>query len=358
MDRLALREGSNMSEPMGNSGNSQLITPSLPGDSLDAVPRLAELDGSTLAEQIGGLPTSQWPWGTPREVCIQLLSSHPEPHCTFEIGVRARDGWHRLIGKAYATDHHHVYQVMERLRYAGLGPEDQFSTPRAIAYLPSLRLLLQERVEGTSAQDIFKLGDVRGCREAAERCGQWLGRFQSLAPTSGRTSEIARFLTSAERKCRLLCEADRAWVVRSDSLLEQLRAAAPFLDPRLTCAGHGDFCEHQIILTERRTVVFDWDLYDIAHPARDVAKFIVSLERLAMNCLGSVRALDAAAEVFLKAYLGSGGHPKVPAAVPFYKAVFWLKGRTTAIRTKAAGWREQAEIMFSESLRNIANGLP
>jgi hypothetical protein len=150
MDRPALAaKGSNMSEPMGNSGNSQLFTPSVLGDSPDAIPRLAELDGSRLADQVGLLPTAQWPWGTPREVRIQLLCSHPEPHCTFEIGVRADDGWHRLIGKTYATDHHYVYQVMERLRHAGLGPEDEFSIPRAIAYLPSLHLLLQERVEGT-----------------------------------------------------------------------------------------------------------------------------------------------------------------------------------------------------------------
>src|SRR2546430_358566 len=136
--------------------------------------------------------------------------------------------------------------------------------------------LLQEKVEGTSAKDICKLGDDRPCRSAADRCGRWLGRFQTLAPTSGRTSGIARFLTSAERKCRLLSEADRAWMVRTEQLLERLKAAAPFLDPGLACAGHGDFCEHQIILTEGRTVVFDWDLHDIAHPARDVAKFIVS----------------------------------------------------------------------------------
>src|SRR5205823_13041245 len=83
---------------------------------------------------------------TPREVRIQLLASHPEPHCTFEIGVRARDGWHRLIGKAYATDHHYVYQVMERLRYAGLGPEDRSeehtSELQSLAYLVC-RLLLE-----------------------------------------------------------------------------------------------------------------------------------------------------------------------------------------------------------------------
>lgn len=46
-----------MSERIGR--NSQPFTASVPRDS-----RLAELDGPTLAEQIGGLPSSRWPWGT------------------------------------------------------------------------------------------------------------------------------------------------------------------------------------------------------------------------------------------------------------------------------------------------------
>lgn len=144
-------------------------------------------------------------------------------------------------------------------------------------------------------------------------------------------------------------------MVRSEELLERLRAAAAaFLDPRLACAGHGNFCEHQIILTEGRTAVFDWDRCDMAHPVRDVAKFMVSLERLAMKHLAPIlRALDSATEVFLRAYLGSGRHSDVPASLPFYKAVFWLKRRTQAIQTRAAGWREQAEIMLGESFRNL-----
>jgi len=134
------------------------------------------------------------------------------------------------------------------------------------------------------------------------------------APPSGRTSGVERFLNSAERKCRLICEADRGWAMQCEDLLERLRNSAVSLDAGLTCAGHGDSCEHQIVLTKGQTVVLDWDLYDIAHPTRDVAKFIVSLERLAKQCLGSVRALDSAAELFLKTYLDSGGHPHVPAA--------------------------------------------
>ena len=142
--------------------------------------------------------------------------------------------------------------------------------------------------------------------------------------------------------------------MKSEQLLERLRTVALSFDASLTCAGHGDYCEHQIVLTKGRTIVFDWDLYDIAHPARDVAKFIVSLERLAIKDVGSIRALDGAAEVFLRAYLDSGGHPRVPHNLPFYKAVFWLKGRTKAIQARAAGWHEQAELMLEEGLRNIA----
>jgi aminoglycoside phosphotransferase (APT) family kinase protein len=343
-----------MTEAVRNSVDSSLGTPSVPSDSSHLELAVTTLDGAELVERISALPISQWPWGIPQEVRIQALRFHPEPHCTFEIDLRTQHGWHRLIGKAYATDHQDVHQIMEGLRHAGFGPEEEFSIPQPVAYLPSLRLLLQERVEGTSAKDIFTIGNARECAAAAERCGRWLGRFQTLVSPSGRTSGIERFLNSAERKCRLLCEAESAWIVKSEEVLERLRTAAAFLDASLTSAGHGDFCEHQIILANRRTVVFDWDLYDIAHPARDAAKFIVSLERLAMKHLGSIHALDGAVEEFLRAYLGSGGHPHVLAALPFYQAVFWLKGRTKVIQTRAAGWREQAEIMLRESFRSIA----
>ena len=342
-----------MSEPIHHPVDFLHRGPMAPSNLHFSPLEVTAVDDTKLINEIGLLPASQWPWGVPREVRIQLLRLHPEPHCTFEIDLRTKDGWHRFIGKVYATDRHDLYEVMEGLRRAGFGPEKEFSIPRAVAYLPSLHLLLQERVNGTSAKDIFKLGEARPCARSAERCGRWLGRFQKLASPSGRTSGIERFLSSAERKCRLICEAERGWALQCEDLLERLRNSAVSLDAGLTCAGHGDFCEHQIVLTKGQTVVLDWDLYDIAHPARDVAKFIVSLERLAKQCLGSIRALDSAAELFLNTYLDSGGHPHVPAALPFYKAVFWLKGRTKAIQTRAPAWREQAEIMLMESLWNI-----
>ena len=341
-----------MYEGVHRSVDSAPVIPPRRGDP-DTSALAASLDPDELVNQIGLLTSSQWPWGVPQGVQIQLLCSHPEPHCTFEIVLRTQSGCRRLIGKVYATDHHDVYRVMERLRLAGFGPEAEFSIPQPVAYLPSLHLLLQEKVEATPAEEIFKHGDGRRCAAAAERCARWLAHFQTVAPPSGRISGIERFLTSAERKCRLISEAGGPLATKSEQLLERLRAAAPSSGAAPTCAGHGDYYVHQIILAEGRTAVFDWDLYDIADPARDVAQFIVSLKQLAMKHLGSIRALDGAAEVFLRTYLASGGHPQVEMSLPFYKAVFWLKGRTRAIQTRAPGWRDRAAIMLDEGLRSL-----
>ena len=342
-----------MSQPIRHSVGYLHSEPAV-GSTLD-IPAVdvTALDETQLINEIGLLPASRWPWGVPQKARIQVVRFHPEPHCTFEIDLCTGDVWRPLIGKVYATDRQDIYQVMHALTLAGFGPEEEFSIPRAVTHLPSLRLLLQERINGTSAKDVFKFGEIGQSATTAERCGRWLGRFQTLAPRSGRTSGTERLLNSAERKCRLICEADHVSVSKSENLLERLRSGALSLDANLTCPGHGDYCEHQIILTNRQTVVLDWDLYDIAHPARDVAKFIVSLERLAKQHHRSIHALDSAADVFLKAYLDSGGHPSVPSALPFYKAAFWLKGRTKAIQTRAPGWREQAEMLLLESLRNI-----
>jgi len=342
------------SEPIVQSAvDSALVAPSTGGEP-DISALAVGLDRDELVHQIGLLPASRWPWGVPQEVRIQVLSCHWEPHCTLEIVLRTQSGCHHLIGKVYATDHQNVYQVMERLRQAGFDPDAEFSIPLPLAYFPSLRLLLQERVEGMSAKEIFEHGDERQCAAVAERSARWLVRFQTVAAPAGRISGIERFLSSAERKCRLISERDGLLAGKCEQLLERLRAAAPSFGAISTCAGHGDYCEHQIIFAAGRTAVVDWDLYDIADPARDVAKFIVSLERLAMRHFGGTRALDGAAAAFLRTYLEAGGDPRVPVALPFYKAVFWLKGRTEAIQTRTPGWRERAEIMLDEGLRSLS----
>src|SRR5947208_9692736 len=94
-----------------------------------------------------------------------------------------------------------------------------------------------------SAKEIFEHGDERQCAAVAERSARWLVRFQTVAAPAGRISGIDRFLSSAERKCRLISESDALLASKCEQLLERLRAAAPSCGAISTCAGHGDYCE-------------------------------------------------------------------------------------------------------------------
>src|SRR2546429_9273500 len=49
----------------------------------------AVLDPVELTKQIGFLPPSQWPWGVPREIPLELLSWAPPDRVTLEIPFRA-----------------------------------------------------------------------------------------------------------------------------------------------------------------------------------------------------------------------------------------------------------------------------
>ena len=344
---------------MSNLADKQIDAPApaSPGVPRTRDPEIGTLplvfDPEGLSKEIGRLRLYAELGELPKVVGIHEMRRNFKPHCTCEIILDTGNGCRRLIGKVYATDRQDVYEYMETLEQAGFHPGAEFSIPHPVAYVPSLRLLLQERVEGTSAQDIFKRGDRRHCAEAAERCARWLARFHATAPPTGRVSGVEKFIRSAERKCRLISEGGGPLAAKCEEVLGRLKAAAPSPGAVSICAGHGDFCDLQIIFAQGRTVVVDWDDHDLADPARDIAHFIVSLERLAGKNFRSLRALDDTAEMFRRTYMASGGHPSAMVNLPFYKAVFWLKGRKNAIQTKAPGWRKSAELMLDESLRSL-----
>jgi aminoglycoside phosphotransferase (APT) family kinase protein len=312
------------------------------------------LDPIELAKQLSLLTTSQFPWGKVQTAHLKPVATPRLDHHVFDILISSVGGDARLNGKVYLKDRQDVYEAMENIRRAGFGSGEEFSIPRPVAYLPSLRLLLQEWVEGTQAKKIFKDGDEGQRVAAAEACARWLARFHATAPLAGQTFRVEKFLSSAERKLRLISEAEPALGARCEELRERLRAAAPAPGSFPQCASQGDFWERQIIFAGGRTVVLDWDDYDVADPARDVAHFVVSLERLAGKYLRYTHALDGAVDVFLKTYRVSCGHPGVKDRVPFYKAVYWLRWWKKVIQTRAPGWRELVDRMLDESFNSLA----
>src|SRR5207249_4544115 len=172
-------------------------------------------------------------WDALHDVRIQVLKWHSTKRCTFEIVLRTD-----LVGKVYAKDRPGVYEVMEGLTRAGFGPEAECSIPEPLAYLPSLRLLLQERVEGMPAQLIFRFGDEPQRAAAAERCARWLARFHALAPPSGPVLNVEEILRRCERRRDLIAHEGGALAAKSERLFERLRAARTALGSTPMCAGH------------------------------------------------------------------------------------------------------------------------
>jgi len=310
----------------------------------------AVLDPEELGKQLRGLPLSQR-WEALQDVQIKVLRRHSAKRCTFEIVLRTG-----LVGKVYAKDRRDIYQAMQGISEAGFGSEAEFSIPEPLAYLPSLRLLLQERVEGMPAQLIFRFGDEPQRAAAAERCARWLARFHALAPPSGPVLNVEEILRRCERRRDLIAHEGGALAAKSERLFERLRAARTALGSTPMCAGHGDYSPSQVVLAEGRTVVFDWDLYNSADPAHDVARFIIGLERQGLKELGSLGALDRAVEAFLKTYSASGGHPQVTMHLPFYSAVCCLRSAACDVKkgdAKNKGFQrcEWAVATLNEGLR-------
>src|SRR2546425_4311213 len=146
-------------------------------------------------------------WGTIRNIRLQVLRhKRGEGRCTFEITLGTTSGCYSLIGKVYAEDRSDVYQVMQDIRRAGFGPEEELAIPRPVAFLAPLRLLLYEKAPGirSTVSILNPLGPDRVL--AAERCARWLARFHARGPQTGRVvglEEQLRFLEEIGRaSCR------------------------------------------------------------------------------------------------------------------------------------------------------------
>lgn len=310
----------------------------------------AALVGPELREEVDRLCRSQWGWGAPREVRIDVLKPH-QRRCVMEISIQAENRRQKLIGKAYQRDRSDVYLAMNAIRDAGFGPEAEFSIPQPLAHLAALGVRLEEKVSGLSARDILLKGDGPEGVAAARRCAAWLARFQATAPPLGAPTPG----TEPERWRGWIAElAARGEPLagKARMLLQRLNAAMPRSGTEGYRAAHGSYIPNHVILNERRTVAIDLDRYGIADPAREAAGFGVSLQRLALKELGSFQALEGPAEAFLSAYIAATGRVGLP-HYGFYRAVECLlrarrdvHGRTPP----AIGW---AEMMLDEGVRAL-----
>lgn len=310
-------------------------------------------DPAALANHLRGVPLGQWNGGTVEEVrVLRVLKHHVGQRCTLEIGWRGNGDWHFLIGKMYREDRPDILAAMERIQQVGFGPQDEFSIPRPLAYLPRLRLFLQEKVEGRVASETFKTGDEQSRAAVAKRCALWLARFHALAPKAGPVLDSDRCLNLTRECAWRIARLGGRCAPKAEQLLEWLEDKWAALHPVEKPAGHASYSPAQVILAQGRTVTFDWDGYDVADPARDVARFLAALRRLALGRLGSVRGLDGAADVFLKTYREEGPL-EADRNLRFFLADACLTLAAHDFTRPGIRWQEKGEAMLDEGVQIV-----
>jgi hypothetical protein len=139
---------------------------------------------------------------------------------------------------------------------------------------------------------------------------------------------------------------------KAEELFQRLLIVSSMLEGDNWCAGHGDYSHYEILFSGKRTVTFDWDGYDTADPCRDAARFVVSLERLALKELSSVRDLDDAKRTFLDNYL-IAKHPRFVRRLGFYRAALFLHAAKWDVVSRNTGALERARIMLDEGLHAL-----
>ena len=191
-------------------------------------------------------------WGVLQDVELQVLKHHRGKRCTLDITLQTSTGKHALIGKVYAKDRSDVYRAMKQIGQFGFGPEAEFSIPQPYAFIPELRLLLQEKVGGPLTKKILLNSGERGRTRAGERCACWLAHFHTQAPLSG----PVHVLTDERMEDCVSRLAKRAGSLgdKARLLFDQLQSRS--VDCREMRACHLGYSYHQIILTETRVVTF------------------------------------------------------------------------------------------------------
>ena len=307
------------------------------------------LNAAEFEKTLRVLSTAEWGWGPVQEIQTRVLKCHPAKRCTFEIAMRTNRGSHELIGKVFTEDRPDVHDLMVGIHQSGFGCDSDFAIPRPIAYLPSLRLLLEEKVYGKSVREVFLWKGSNNQEEVAVRCALWLAKFHTAAPRIGPASSVARLMSKSKSQARKLSRLGGRFAEKAGHLVVRLEALAPKLGIVELCSAHGEYNPSHVLMDGDRTVVIDWDGCQVRDPARDVATFMIVTKWLALDRRGTISAFDSLSDAFLETYIAERGRD-ILERLPFHQGALCLKHAKYCSAYQFEGWQEKTMAMLEEGL--------
>jgi hypothetical protein len=294
---------------------------------------------------------AEWGQDNPDEVRLRPLKAHKD-RCTFEISARKGNQWRSVIGKVHDVDRSDIFTAMQRIVDSGFGRESEFAIPQPLAYLSSLHVLFEEKVEGKWAMQIFLGGRLDEQIETARRCGIWLARFHSIGPRQGSLDLPLDSIPHIRRWADLVRKFGDPFAAKPELLSERLKTIVPDPSDLESSPGHGSYIPENMLLTNSRTIAIDLDKCDVADPSRDLASFIISVRRLGLKQKGSIRARDEAVQAFLDSYKTVRGDAATR-HLPFFVASECLHRAYRDLYKRTSPMPQWAHIMIEEGLSMV-----
>ncbi|MEW5989593.1 MAG: phosphotransferase, partial [Chloroflexota bacterium] len=245
---------------------------------------------------------------------ITVLKYKPGRRCVlaYQLPGRSRNGQpaasRPVIGKVFRDERgERLLALQEFLWRDGFGPQaaDKIYVPRPLAYVPEMRMLVQEQAAGAT---LNQLVEDPGLPKLVRRSAEGLAKLHNTPAPAPAGFPLDAYTLASERvnldrftaDLATMRPADAAAVARLRDALQAWATQLP--DPPALTPVHRDFYYSQVLFDEARLTLIDFDLLALGDPALDVANFTAHLYFLGLDRLGHLDALAKEAELFQAVY--------------------------------------------------------
>ena len=280
-----------------------------------------------------------------------MLRYH-QNRCVFDVNIKTNDEWRNIIAKLFAADRQDAFDAMLRIHQNGFGERASFAVPRPIAYIPSLRILIEEKIVGKHVKSVLLEDNELSQMEAVRRCGAWLARFHATAPRFGHQVGPRAFLERVQGWADMVTKFGKPFDTKCEALMRRLGDALPTPGSFEYRPGHGSYIPSHVLLDNGRTVTIDFDEFELVDPSRDLAWFLIALERFELKYRRPPGFYKRLASPFLESYSRDENEDAMR-HLSFYKGAEYLHRARHDLYKRIPPVPEWAEIMLEQAMAGM-----
>lgn len=286
-------------------------------------------------------------------LCLDVIQRHTY-RCVLRYHIAAHDPdlgknvqW-RVIGKVIKAEiGGMLFDNMRQLWMNGFSRSaaDGISIPEPLEFMPSLSMLLQEEVPGSSLKMLLKQSAQK---EHFRQLARTLAKLHKCPIVPNRVFKVNEHLLRCHPSHEFLARACPELAPAINYLVQQAYdIEASFGDIELVPV-HADFHLGQVHLENGRAWLIDFDVLSYGDPATDLGNLLVFLKSKArVN-----PEVGVLIEIFLEEYFSLMDR-RIAARIPLYEGLSYLRRACKSFRLQAEGWREHTQFLIEQGIAAV-----